>query len=272
MKIVTLVENETSDQKLKSVHGLSLYIEEGNHKILFDLGPNNFYLENAKKLGINLKEVDVVVISHGHYDHGNGIRKFMRLNKKAKIYISKYAFSKQYKFTGRAYHSIGIKKPRKSERVFLIDKDYIINDKLRIYSEVKYDTQLIFDNSLMTKREKIFTEDQFEHEIYLGISNEKHRVLFSGCSHKGIGTIIDAIETKNKISFTHIIGGFHLSHFDPENLLQITYLEQLGLKLLNSSKSNYYSCHCTGDEAFYSLKQTMHDKLERIKTGSIINI
>jgi len=272
MKITTLVENDSLDENLKSAHGLSIYIEEGNHKILFDLGPNNYYIKNAKKLGINLKEVDALIISHGHYDHGSGLKKFMRLNKKATIYLSKNAFSKQYKFTGSAYHPIGIKKPNDFKRIITIDMDYKINDSMKIYSEVKYVKQLIADNSLMTKREGIYTEDLFEHEIYLVIRNKTQKVLFSGCSHKGIETIIDTIEEKDNEPFTHIFGGFHLSHYNPEDLLQTTYLERLGEKLFTKPTSKYYSCHCTGNEAHYALKQSMKDKLERIKTGSIINI
>ena len=57
MKIVTLLENGKEKQNLKSAHGLSLYIEHKNKKILFDLGPSNQYIKNAKKLGINIKDV-----------------------------------------------------------------------------------------------------------------------------------------------------------------------------------------------------------------------
>ena len=65
MKIVTLVENTTSSPDLRCKHGLSLYIETANHKILFDLGPNGLFAENAKKLNIDLTQVDIVV---GRFD------------------------------------------------------------------------------------------------------------------------------------------------------------------------------------------------------------
>ena len=70
MNIIPLVEDATGAPLLESEHGLSLYIEANGQKILFDLGASDLFLKNAEKLEINLCEVDTVIISHGHYDHG----------------------------------------------------------------------------------------------------------------------------------------------------------------------------------------------------------
>jgi len=72
--------------------------------------------------------------------------------------------------------------------------------------------------------------------LYLNgwIKTEKNNVLFSGCSHKGIENIVDRLSKRDNISFSHVIGGFHMSHFDPEDLVQTTYLEGLGQKLSKS--------------------------------------
>ena len=71
IKITVLVE-DTKNENLPSAHGLSLYIETPENKILFDMGPNELFWENAEFLGIDLNTVDTAVISHGHYDHGGG--------------------------------------------------------------------------------------------------------------------------------------------------------------------------------------------------------
>lgn len=75
MKIISLVENN-SESGLKTKHGLSLYIETDLHKILFDLGPDDTLFENAAKRNIDISKVDIVVISHGHSDHGGALKKF----------------------------------------------------------------------------------------------------------------------------------------------------------------------------------------------------
>ncbi|MCG2731197.1 MAG: MBL fold metallo-hydrolase, partial [Acetobacterium sp.] len=100
MKIVTLVENTPISGNYKNEHGLCLYIETEKHKCLFDLGASDIFAENAQKLGIDLEEVDLVVISHGHYDHGGGLEIFLGINKKAKIYVNHKAFNKFYSNRG----------------------------------------------------------------------------------------------------------------------------------------------------------------------------
>ena len=80
MRIVTLVENTSRRQDLTAEHGLSLYIETGSHKILFDAGQSAAFADNAEKLGIDLTQADLAVLSHGHYDHGGGLGKFLETN------------------------------------------------------------------------------------------------------------------------------------------------------------------------------------------------
>ena len=79
MVITSLVEN-TTKSGLKAKHGLSLYIETKLHRILFDLGPDETLFENAEKKKIDLTSVDTVIISHGHYDHGGALGKFLKIN------------------------------------------------------------------------------------------------------------------------------------------------------------------------------------------------
>ncbi len=272
MKITTLMENDTLDKRLKNAHGLSMYIEHENHKILFDLGPNNNFFKNAKILGIDLSKVDIVIISHGHFDHGNGLRKFMEINSDAKIYLSDQAFNKQVKKIGAFYLPIGIKKPKTMDRIIKITDDFKISKDIKIYTKVKNVDLVIGDTSLFTKKGKQYVIDKFDHEIYLVITNEKDNVLFSGCSHKGIENIVTEIQKREERNITHVIGGFHMSHFKPTDEKQVEYINDLGEKLYRKDTETYYSCHCTGDNAFEALKPSMKEKLKRIKTGSVLEL
>ena len=93
MKVTVLVDDLARECKYEKRHGLCLYIETESKKILFDLGPNDTFIRNAKRMDIDLKEVDTVVISHGHRDHGGGLESFLNINNKAKIYVNRFAFN-----------------------------------------------------------------------------------------------------------------------------------------------------------------------------------
>ena len=72
-------------------HGLSFYIETKKHKLLVDAGATNAFLENAGRLGVDLRLVDTMILSHGHYDHAGGILGFVQVNPTAKILMQSHA-------------------------------------------------------------------------------------------------------------------------------------------------------------------------------------
>lgn len=65
-KITTLAENSVYGKGLQGEHGLSLLVEAGEHKVLFDTGASDLFLRNARLLGLDLSDVEYVVLSHGH--------------------------------------------------------------------------------------------------------------------------------------------------------------------------------------------------------------
>ncbi|HZK28716.1 MAG TPA: MBL fold metallo-hydrolase, partial [Clostridia bacterium] len=96
MIIRTLVENTTISDDLGCEHGLSLYIEALGHKLLFDTGASSLFLENANTMDVDLADVEFVVISHGHCDHGGGLDTFLKVNDHAEVFLHPFAFDKYY--------------------------------------------------------------------------------------------------------------------------------------------------------------------------------
>ena len=96
MNLTVLLENTACRDELVAEHGLSLYIEAGGKRILFDTGASPAFADNAEKLGIDLSQVDLCILSHGHYDHGGGIRRFLEINDHAPVYVSRHAFGDYY--------------------------------------------------------------------------------------------------------------------------------------------------------------------------------
>ena len=109
MQITALVENH-SHSPLQAKHGLALYIETQRHKLLFDLGPDCTLFDNARRKGIDLTQVDTVILSHGHLDHGGALARFLSLNTTAKIYAQKSAFEPHYSKLAFLKVPIGLKR------------------------------------------------------------------------------------------------------------------------------------------------------------------
>ena len=75
MRAVILVEN-TAPPALEREHGLSVYVEHRGRRVLLDAGHSGKFARNAEKLGVDLSRVDTAVLSHGHYDHADGLDVF----------------------------------------------------------------------------------------------------------------------------------------------------------------------------------------------------
>lgn len=256
MKIYCLIENTKSNDDFACEHGLSLFIDTGTHKILFDMGASDKYIENAKRLGIDLSQVDFAIISHGHFDHGGGLKAFLEINKTAPIYMSKYSFEPHY---NKDKKYIGIDTSiTYSDRIVFVDETKTIDTGVTILNcnnkkpQYKINT---FGQSVFKNGEYI--DEDYRHEQYLMIENNGKRVLFTGCSHKGILNIVNWIEAN------YIIGGFHFSKMELDKILEIS------ASYLGTFDCQFLTCHCTGKEQFEFMKQFARN-IKYISSGDVV--
>lgn len=258
MKITALTENTPYNDNISAEHGLSLYIETEKHNILFDMGQTSLFAENAEKLGIDLANADIAVLSHGHYDHGGGLGKFLQINQTAPVYINRYAFGDYYNGTEKY---IGLDKSLQSEkRIVFVDEVLEIDDELCLYScNKKIQNHYLGSFGLNMKINGEFLPDDFKHEQYLLISEKSKHVLISGCSHKGVMDIAEWFEPDV------LIGGFHYSKLGLDEKLK-EYASTLA-----AHKTNYYTCHCTGTEQYGLMKKYM-PQLSYLSCGESIEI
>lgn len=257
MRITVLVENTTKEEKLGAEHGLSLYIETAGKRILFDMGQSTLFEKNAKVLGIDLSQVDFAVLSHGHYDHGGGLGRFLELNGRAPVYLSEYGFGDHYH--GKIKY-IGLdQKLRKEKQIHLIGDKIEITDGIWLYPALN-DLQIpISSGGLMRKNQDLFLDEDFRHEQYLLIEEKGKKILFSGCSHRGILNIVSQFQPKI------LIGGFHFSKWEPDQ-----GLEEIAGQLAEYA-TRYYTCHCTGITQYQFMKKRMKN-LSYLSVGDSLEI
>ena len=258
MRITVLTENTCASGKYGCEHGLSLYIETDNKNILFDMGQTELFSENAEKIGINLENTDFAVLSHGHYDHGGGLARFLEINKTASVYVSRYAFGEHFNGTEKY---IGLDKSLKeSDRLIFTDDVHEICDGFTLYSCNKNEKPHDLGSfGLTEKTDAGFIPERFLHEQYLLIEEGDKKVLISGSSHKGILNIAKWFDADV------IVGGFHFSKLPTDDTLK-GYAE-----ILDGCGANFYTCHCTGTEQFEFMKKYMR-RLDYISVGDTFKI
>ena len=250
MKITALVENK-SHCELKPKHGLSLYIETKNHKILFDLGPNHTLFENAKQRNIDLSLVDTVIISHGHLDHGGALGQFLEINHHAKVYVQAAAFEPHYTKVLGIRFPCGIKKTFKNHpQVVLLHGDHKIDDELSLYTVTDMSQCWSSMNNALYEGKHL---DHFEHEHHLLIQ-ENENVLIMGCGHSGVVNIMNRMKEFHP---TICVGGYHLMNPNSKKSVPTELLDQIIEALKAYPDTHFYTCHCTGDEAFEYLSQRL---------------
>ena len=254
MKVVTLMENTACREELRSEHGLSLYIETETHKILFDAGQSAAFVENAEMLSVDLKSVDFAVLSHGHYDHGGGLGKFLEVNERASVYVGSHAFEPHYSANGY----IGLDgNLQKNSRIRFVAEETALAEGITLHrlEAMPSDTA-----GLLMEENGERKPDDFRHEQYLMIQEAGKRILISGCTHKGILQIMEAFQPDI------LIGGFHFMKITEEETLAAA------AKKLMEYDAVYYTGHCTGQKQYDYLKTIMGDRLHYIAAGSILEI
>jgi len=262
MKITVLMENTACRDDLVCEHGLSLYIEAASKRILFDAGQTGAFADNAEKLGVDLSQVDLCILSHGHYDHGGGLKRFLEVNDHAPIYVSRHAFGDYYngeeKYIGLDWELLN------EERITFVRDNLTLTDQLSLHACTGFPLPYYTDPyGMQVKRRDALEVDDFRHEIYLLIRDGARRIIVSGCSHRGV------LNIKTWFAPDVFVGGFHLMKLDPEK--ESTRLKFTAMELLQKD-TVYYTGHCTGEKQYDVLKTHMGERLNRLSTGAVFDV
>lgn len=273
MIIKALVEDTTQIKDLQSEHGLSLYIETEGVKILFDSGASGLFFENAKKMDIDIKDIDYAVISHGHNDHCGGLEKFLEENNKADVFIHESAFDNHYSMRDGEMINIGLDPALKdNKRLVFVKGRFFIWKCIEVFSDVEITKPLPSSNSnLYSEDQGNIILDNFNHELNLAICEDGKYFLFTGCAHNGIMNIMEYFKKTRGNMPDFVIGGLHLEsrthHVSKDDL----FMKELS-EYMMASKAVFYAGHCTGTQAFDILEDALRQNIHYLSTGQEINI
>lgn len=253
MKLKVLVDNNSFiDRYFLAEPALSFYIEEGNKKILFDVGYSDVFIKNAYKMKISLAGVDAIVLSHGHNDHTGGLPFLLSfygeeaLEKRSYLKPELICHPKTFQYKvieGNIPIGSLITEEtlRKNFNMKLTKDSYWITENLVYLGEIPRTNS--FENKAPVgevMENNKFIDDYIMDDSALVYKASNGLVIITGCSHSGICNIVErAKEVTGQNKVLDIIGGFHLLNPSKEQLEgTVSYFKTLGLRHL-------YPSHCT---------------------------
>lgn len=274
MHLTTLIENSPGPGGLRSQHGLSLLVRTAQKTVLFDTGQDNAFLENARILGIDLSEVDFVVISHGHYDHGGGLAAFLSSYPEIPVYLHRDSGEASWARDLFRYRPIGLPAEtltRYDDRFIRIETSTEVAPGIALLAHISRSEPVPAGNRrLLVKRDGRYQADPFVHEIVLVVVEKDGMSIITGCGHSGVTNIVLASKKFYPgVPVKAVIGGFHLVDHSFPVLSGETRseLRSIARKLCDLGCRRIVTGHCTGRKAAAVLEKEFKGRFEKLYAG-----
>ncbi|MDW0258966.1 MAG: MBL fold metallo-hydrolase [Nitrososphaeraceae archaeon] len=294
-----MISNQTISKSPIAEHGFSALLEISyvyenatkTNKILFDTGVSKEgIVNNSDVLGINLKDIETIVLSHGHFDHISGLISTLgRLKKSVEIIAHPEAFLRRWLVYPNGYKARmdfldeeeinqagGI--IRKVDKISFLPRNVNMqskkktnqaNNRVMITGEIPRVTEFEKgfplqykeqDNEITVLPDPLVSDDQ---ALIMNVKN-KGLIILPGCGHAGIVNTIKFAKKVTGIKKIYcVIGGFHLSGQDYEDSIPLTIAE-----LTRVDPQYIVPCHCTGWKATNKIIDTMPEKFIQSSVGS----
>ena len=281
LKLITLAEDFAGySTEFHAQHGICFLLEiedeNGEKKnILFDTGTDaQPIFHNAEILGVDLKQLDTIFLSHCHYDHTGGLIPIMQFidNENVPIIAHPDIFRLNLSSSPYLRHAgIGGNVRKRAEELgglwILTDDPLKLTAGVATTGEIPPEDRIKLErsseyNAFTIEGDKKLEEDRMLDDVSLAADTPKGLVVITGCSHAGIASIVK--KCKNMMGARDVeavIGGFHLLHADRRKI------EKLIEELKNMGVRNIYTGHCTGLNAECALKEEFGEKFHKLHCG-----
>ena len=258
-----------NSKNLEKDWGFSVLIEYSGKKILFDTGNNSkTFAANVKAMGVDLKDLDFVVISHRHGDHTSGLNHLLKVNPKVKIYVPAELFGVFGSTLPKGFYKTVDTLPD-SMRYFDGQEPTAFSSGSPWpegnFVPVESTTEVAPGISLIPTISNVKGTLELR-ELSLAINTTSGQVLVVGCSHPGVEEILSAASSVNSHVYM-LLGGLHLVKTPDAEI------ERLAGSLHDKWKIERIAPgHCTGEPAFAKLKQVFGASYIYTGLGSRVDI
>lgn len=269
VKIIVLVDNKRAPG-LTAEHGFSLWVEVEGWRILFDTGQGKTLMNNARRMGVPLEKTDIIVISHGHFDHTGGIAEVLRVAPKARVILHQGAVIQRYSVRhGKSPREIGMPATAREaveragdKRIRWTLQPLNLDGALGITGPIPRETGYEDAGGPFFLDSRGKRKDAIEDDQALWISTPEGLIVCVGCCHAGlINTLNYARQVSGVSKIRAVIGGFHLLHADNRRL------EMTVVALRSLDPETLVPCHCSGGKAVRALKAAFGARLSLCRAG-----
>lgn len=259
MKISILTDNY-SGVLYQAEHGLSYLIEHDRKRILFDTGQSDMFIKNAGKMNLDILDIDLIILSHGHLDHGNGLEYLPG----GRLVCHPGCFIARYRKVDRTYIGLKSSKDEIDAKFELMTSivPYFISGNIVFLGEIPRVTS--FESQTTPFVFADGSADFVSDDSAIAMRTHEGLFIVTGCGHAGIvNTIEHAKKTTGENRIYGIIGGFHLKENNHQTSETIRYLKENKLKYVLPS-------HCTELPSLSAFYDSFG--LRQVKTGDILSI
>lgn len=271
LQITVLAENTARGTNLLGEHGLAFWIEADGRRILFDTGQGKVLLHNAQCLDIPLDTVEIVAISHGHFDHTGGLKDVLGTAEQIDLYLHPAALESKYARRGTPpYRRIGI--PDFSEQALRRQTRHLVwtRKPTKLIEGVFVTGEIPRRNDFEDTggpfyRDQSCTEaDPLLDDQALYVETPAGTVVVLGCAHAGAVNTLDYIaELTGRDQVYAVLGGMHLGRASPRRLeATVAALKRYGVQRIGTA-------HCTGMRAAGYLWSQLPGKCFECSVGSV---
>jgi 7,8-dihydropterin-6-yl-methyl-4-(beta-D-ribofuranosyl)aminobenzene 5'-phosphate synthase len=249
LQLTTLSEDTAGLRGLMAERGLSILVESEEFNILFDTGQSLSASHNAEQMSIDLKLVDKIVLSHGHFDHTGGLKQILLgIGKEIEVIAHPDIWAAKYsRREGEEAEYIGIPFHRQTleslgARFNLSRQPVRISDNIITTGEIPMVTEYeTIEPRMVVKEGQRFKPDRLLDDQALIITTGAGLVVILGCAHHGVINTLHHVRKLTGVEAIYgVFGGCHLMNATEERIwLTVAALQELGVQQLGFG-------HCTG--------------------------